>query len=192
MTRTVYKNASGLPDAGKWTTARDQALLGLKIQERFPKYYRYFATQAFQYRGNSIRNHNRLLGWVEGVDGIKTGYTRASGFNLVSSVRRSGCYIVAVVLGGASGSARDARMRVLIDGHIKEASLKRTGTAIAAAPEPAESARGCAPGYCECTHAQNRDRTTRAFLLRGSGRDPLGASAQNRSRVARGAPTATL
>jgi D-alanyl-D-alanine carboxypeptidase len=139
MSRTVYKNASGLPDAEQVTTARDQALLGLKIQERFPKYYRYFGTQAFQYRGNSIHNHNRLLGRVEGVDGIKTGYTRASGFNLVSSVRRSGRYIVAVVLGGASGSARDARMRVLIEGHIKEASLKRTGTAIAAAPEPAES-----------------------------------------------------
>ena len=147
MSQTVYKNASGLPDSEQVTTARDQALLGLAVQERFPKYYRYFATRSFQYRGSSIRNHNRLLGRVEGVDGIKTGYTRASGFNLVTSVHRSGRYIVAVVLGGASGGARDARMRTLIEGHIKEASLKRTGTAVAAAPEPAPAEPRAAARY---------------------------------------------
>src|ERR1700681_3483932 len=83
MTRTVYRNASGLPDDEQVTTARDQATLGRAIQERFPRHYRYFSTTAFNYHGHSIRNHNKLLGTVEGVDGIKTGYTRASGFNLV-------------------------------------------------------------------------------------------------------------
>ncbi len=135
MSRTVYKNASGLPDDEQVTTARDQAILGRAIQERFPRYYRFFSTQAFHYRGASVRNHNRLLGRVQGVDGIKTGYTRASGFNLVTSVKRNGRHIVAVVLGGSSGGARDARMRDLISGHIEEASVKRTAPMIAEAPD---------------------------------------------------------
>ena len=104
MSRTVYRNASGLPDHEQVTTARDQALLGRAIQDRFPRYYRYFAT-ASSYRGVAIRNHNHLLGRVEGVDGIKTGYTRDSGFNLVTSVKRDSRHIVAVVLGGASSRA---------------------------------------------------------------------------------------
>ena len=87
MSKTVYRNANGLPNSEQVTTARDQATLGRAIQERFPRYYRYFATSSFVYRGHAIRNHNRLLGNVEGVDGIKTGYTRASGFNLVTSMR---------------------------------------------------------------------------------------------------------
>jgi D-alanyl-D-alanine carboxypeptidase len=130
MSRTVYKNANGLPDAGQITTARDQALLGLAIQDRFPRYYRYFATQSFAYRGMRMANHNRLLGRVEGVDGIKTGYTRMSGFNLVSSVRRGDRRIVAVVLGGTSAGARDAKMRTLIEQKISLASVKRTAPKI--------------------------------------------------------------
>ena len=122
MRNTTYRNASGLPNDEQITTARDQALLGIAIQERFPKYYRYFSLASFVYRGNAMRNHNRLLGKVEGVDGIKTGYTRDSGFNLVTSVKRGARHIVAVVLGGRSGGARDARMRELIDSHIAEAS----------------------------------------------------------------------
>ncbi len=76
MSHTVYRNASGLPNDEQITTARDQALLGRAIQDRFPRYYRYFATASFPYRGHAIRNHNRLLGRVDGVDGIKTGYIR--------------------------------------------------------------------------------------------------------------------
>jgi D-alanyl-D-alanine carboxypeptidase len=126
MSRTVYRNANGLPDTGQITTARDQALLGLAIQDRFPRYYRYFATQSFAYRGVRMANHNRLLGRVEGVDGIKTGYTRMSGFNLVSSVKRGDRRIVAVVLGGTSAGARDAKMRSLIEQKVMLASVKRT------------------------------------------------------------------
>jgi len=81
MTRSVYKNASGLPNDEQITTARDQALLGRAIQERFPRYYKYFSTRSFTFHGESISNHNHLLGRVEGVDGIKTGYIEASGFN---------------------------------------------------------------------------------------------------------------
>ena len=138
MAKTVYRNASGLPDPEQVTTAREQAMLGLAIQERFPRYYRYFSLSSFSYRGHAMRNHNKLLGRVHGVDGIKTGYTRASGFNLVSSVRRNDRQIVAVVLGGASGGQRDARMRSLIEGHIELASVNRTATRLAAAPALAE------------------------------------------------------
>jgi D-alanyl-D-alanine carboxypeptidase len=140
MSRTTYRNASGLPDDDQVTTARDQALLGRAIQERFPKYYRYFSTPVFVFRGEEIRNHNHLLGQVEGVDGIKTGYTRASGFNLVTSVTRNDRHIVAVVMGGSSAGARDARMRDLIAGHFDEASTRHTATAIAEASEPAPAA----------------------------------------------------
>ena len=130
MTKTVYRNASGLPDDEQVTTARDQATLGRAIQDRFPRYYRYFATEAFNYRGHSIRNHNRLLGNVEGVDGIKTGYTRASGFNLVTSMRRGNRHLVGVVLGGRSGGSRDAIMRGLLAENLEKAAAKRTVAAI--------------------------------------------------------------
>ena len=126
MTGTTYVNASGLPAEAQITTARDQAVLGRAIQHRFPVYYQYFATPSFRYKGAEMRNHNHLLGQVKGVDGIKTGYTDASGYNLASSVRRDEKHIVAVVLGGTSNGARDARMRQLIEAHILQASTQRT------------------------------------------------------------------
>jgi D-alanyl-D-alanine carboxypeptidase len=130
MTRTVYRNASGLPDDDQVTTARDQSTLGRSIQDRFPRYYRYFSTETFNYHGQSIRNHNHLLGSVEGVDGIKTGYTRSSGFNLVTSMRRGNRHLVGVVMGGRSGSSRDAIMRNLLAENLEKAASKRTVAAI--------------------------------------------------------------
>ena len=130
MTKTVYRNASGLPDDDQVTTARDQSTLGRAIQDRFPRYYRYFSTLAFNYHGHSISNHNHLLGTVEGVDGIKTGYTRASGFNLVTSMRRGNRHLVGVVMGGRSGGSRDAIMRSLLAENLERASTKRTVAAI--------------------------------------------------------------
>jgi D-alanyl-D-alanine carboxypeptidase len=130
MAHTVYRNASGLPSDEQITTARDQALLGRAIQERFPRYYKYFSTRTFEYRGESIGNHNRLLGSVEGVDGIKTGYTRASGFNLVTSMHRGNRFLVGVVMGGRSGSSRDATMRNLLAENLEKAASKRTVAAI--------------------------------------------------------------
>ncbi|WP_439366951.1 serine hydrolase [Bradyrhizobium sp. DASA03005] len=130
MSKTVYRNANGLPNDEQVTTARDQATLGRAIQERFPRYYRYFATSTFNWRGQSIRNHNHLLGSVEGVDGIKTGYTRASGFNLVSSMRRGNRHLIGVVLGGRSGGSRDAIMRNLLAENLEKGATVRTVVAV--------------------------------------------------------------
>jgi D-alanyl-D-alanine carboxypeptidase len=136
MSRTVYKNASGLPDNDQVTTARDQSILGRAIQERFPKYYKYFSTRSFTFRGQSISNHNHLLGRVDGVDGIKTGYIGASGFNLVTSVHRGNRYLVAVVMGGSSAGSRDAKMRDLISDKIAQASTSRTAPMVAEGGAP--------------------------------------------------------
>jgi D-alanyl-D-alanine carboxypeptidase len=140
MSRTVYRNASGLPNDEQVTTARDQATLGRAIQERFPRYYRYFSMSSFTYHGQSMRNHNHLLGQVQGMDGIKTGYTQASGFNLVTSVRRNNRHIVSVVLGGASAGARDARMRTLIEQYIVAAAPQSSTTAVAQATRDPQAA----------------------------------------------------
>src|SRR6185312_10318459 len=126
MNQTTYRNASGLPDDQQITTARDQAVLGRAIQDRFPNYYHYFATRTFEYRGHAIRNHNHLLGAVDGMDGIKTGYIHDSGFNIVTSVRRANRHLVAVVFGGRSAQARDARVRSLLENNINIAAIKRT------------------------------------------------------------------
>jgi D-alanyl-D-alanine carboxypeptidase len=130
MRQTRYENASGLPDPGQVTTAYDLAVLGRAIQDRFPRYYRYFSTHSFAYNGALHPNHNHLLGRVEGMDGIKTGYTRASGFNLLTSVRRGSHHIVAVVMGGATAGGRDRIMANLIEEHISGGATVRTAAAI--------------------------------------------------------------
>ena len=144
MNRTIYRNASGLPDEEQVTTAREQALLGIAIQERFPRYYRYFSLTGFSYRGHAMRNHNKLLGRVHGVDGIKTGYTRASGFNLVSSVRRNDRHIVAVVLGGRRARRATRACATLIEGNIALASTDPATTKFAAAAAPVATERQAA------------------------------------------------
>jgi D-alanyl-D-alanine carboxypeptidase len=141
MSHTTYVNASGLPDDDQITSARDQALLGRAIQNRFPRYYKYFSTPSFVFHGETIRTHDHLLGSVEGVDGIKTGFTLASGFNLVTSVHRDGRYIVGVVLGGRSAGARDAQMRELIGEHIKEAAIHRSAPVVAEQAEHRDEPR---------------------------------------------------
>ncbi|TDX65250.1 D-alanyl-D-alanine carboxypeptidase [Methylosinus sp. sav-2] len=142
MGRTHYANASGLPNDEQITTAHDLSVLGRAIQDRFPRYYHYFSTHAFVWRGQSHRNHNHLLGQIRGVDGIKTGYTHASGFNLLTSVRRDGHHIVAVVMGGRTAAARDRVMAGLISEHIDDGAPVRTARAITEGePAPAPIAR---------------------------------------------------
>jgi D-alanyl-D-alanine carboxypeptidase len=172
MSRTTYVNASGLPDDDQITTARDQALLGRAIQDRFPRYYKYFSLPAFVYHGVAIRNHDHLLGSVEGVDGIKTGFTRASGFNLVTSVHRDGRYVVAVVLGGRSAFQRDGHMRELIGAHIKEASLQRTAPVIAEQAAPRDEPQPAAP--TKAAMVSRADPTPTATVRAAAGsNDPI-------------------
>ncbi len=118
MHTTTFRNASGLPDPEQVTTARDMAALAVALRQRFPHHYHYFANRSFSYDGKTIRGHNDLLGRVHGVDGLKTGYIRASGFNLATSVGRGGRRVVAIVMGGASAKARDAHMEELIDRYL--------------------------------------------------------------------------
>lgn len=125
MNSTTFKNANGLPHKAQKTTARDMARLGMALRDHHPGYYRYFTTRSFKYNGRRFGNHNRLLGRVKGVDGIKTGYTNASGFNLVSSVEVRGRSLVAVVMGGRTGRSRDAHMRHLISRYLPKASTGR-------------------------------------------------------------------
>ncbi|MES0809183.1 D-alanyl-D-alanine carboxypeptidase [Roseibium sp. SCPC15] len=122
MKKTTFRNPHGLPNSGQRTTARDMATLGRAIQEHFPQYYSYFKTRSYKYKGRTYGNHNKLLGRVKGVDGIKTGYIRASGFNLVTSVNTGGRKIVAVVMGGRSGASRNAQMTKLINRYLSKAS----------------------------------------------------------------------
>jgi D-alanyl-D-alanine carboxypeptidase len=124
MNNTKFRNPNGLPDSGQVTTARDLVLLARALQDRFPTYYEYFGARSFTYRGARYRNHNRLLGSVSGVDGIKTGYTRASGFNLVTNLRRDGRHIIAVVMGGRTAASRDAHMRDLIARYLPKGARK--------------------------------------------------------------------
>jgi D-alanyl-D-alanine carboxypeptidase len=125
MTNTVFRNASGLPDPAQVTTARDMATLGRALQDDFPRSFSYFRTKSFRWNDKVYPNHNKLLGRVEGVNGIKTGYTRASGFNLVCSAKRGRSEIIAVVLGGSSGAARDARMTELLEEYLPPVSTVR-------------------------------------------------------------------
>ena len=131
MTRTVYRNANGLPNSAQVTTARDQARLGIALRQHFPQYYSFFSTKSFRFGKQVINGHNRLLGVVRGVDGIKTGYTRASGYNLVTSAVADGRSVVGVVMGGRSGGARDQQMRKLIAAYMPKASRRGGGDLIA-------------------------------------------------------------
>jgi D-alanyl-D-alanine carboxypeptidase len=115
MRGTRFANASGLPVDGQFTTARDMAILSLALLRDHPRRYRHFATRAFTWRGRTHRNHNHLLETFRGMDGIKTGFINASGFNLAASARRSGRRYVAVVLGGETARARDARVAALLE-----------------------------------------------------------------------------
>jgi D-alanyl-D-alanine carboxypeptidase len=115
MTRTSYRNASGLPDPGQLTTARDIARLALALIHDFPREYRYFSVKEFDFQGRIVNGHDHLLDEYPGTDGIKTGFTVASGYNLATSAVRSGHRLIGVILGGESGRIRDGEMQQLLD-----------------------------------------------------------------------------
>ena len=144
MRRTTFRNASGLPNRGQLSTARDMAILALRLVRDFPEEYRYFATRKFKFRGRTYSNHNGLLDRYEGTDGIKTGYIRASGFNLVASAERDGTRVIGVMFGGRSANSRDAQMVKLLDRGFSKAAdnsrriASRTPSSNKARPRPKE------------------------------------------------------
>ncbi len=115
MTRTVFRNASGLPDTAQVSTARDMALLARALIVDFPQYYGYFSTRSFRWNGRVFENHNRILDTVAGADGLKTGYIRASGYNLAASAIRGGRRFIAVVFGGETIEDRNTRVAALLE-----------------------------------------------------------------------------
>ena len=114
MINTTFKNASGLPNRAQKSTARDMARLGVAIRRDFPQFYHYFSRTSFSYKGRKFGNHNKLLRQFDGTDGIKTGYTNASGFNLVAATERNGVRLIGVVFGGRTGTSRNAHMMKIL------------------------------------------------------------------------------
>ncbi len=127
MSRTTFRNASGLPHRGQMSTARDMSKLAQSLIEDFPQYYHYFSTTQFSFQGQKFSNHNKLLKSYQGTDGIKTGYIRASGFNLVASVERDGRRIIGVVFGGRSSRSRNSLMTKLLDKGFAKINVGLTG-----------------------------------------------------------------
>jgi D-alanyl-D-alanine carboxypeptidase (penicillin-binding protein 5/6) len=125
LSRTTFRNGSGLPDKRQVTTARDMAKLGLALMRTFPKEYKLFSTRSFNFRGRIIHGHNHLMYRYPGMDGIKTGFTGASGFNIVTAVNRNGKHVVGVVMGGRTSRGRDRRMAALLDEAMPRASSRR-------------------------------------------------------------------
>ena len=120
MKRTIFKNASGLPNQAQLSTARDMARLGIAIRRDFPQYFKYFNSASFNWKGRKFRNHNKLLTQFKGTDGIKTGYINASGFNLVATTERNGVRLIGVVFGGKTGKSRDNHMISLLNRQFKQ------------------------------------------------------------------------
>lgn len=197
MVRTYFVNASGLPDELQRTTARDMAVLAQRLIRDFPEYYWYFGLPYFVWRGRTYQNHNRLLTTYPGMDGIKTGYTRASGYNLVASAERNGRRLVAVVLGGSSSGERNREMARLLDEAFAEGALSAETTSGRNGPRPVAAVSSASPPAAENLAGVSRTRkavsTTRHE--RGDFRVQLGAFRDRRTagetarRLARTLPT---
>jgi D-alanyl-D-alanine carboxypeptidase len=181
MTHTTFMNASGLPDPEQWTTARDMAILARRLISGFPGYYKYFSTPSFVWQRRVIGNHDHLLKSYPGADGMKTGYTQASGYNLVSSAVRGGVRLVGVVMGASGAGERDAHMMSLLDQGYGQLDIPTDRAVVrAASHSPIASAqaatverptpRGRAPeaiwGIQAGTHPTEKAARTAAFAAR--------------------------
>ena len=148
MSRTTFRNASGLPNRAQRSTARDMARLARALMRDFPHHYHYFDDQRFRYRGRVHRTPNRLLASYKGMDGIKTGYIRASGFNLVASAERKGRRVIAVVFGGKTARSRNAHMAYLLDLGFERLANRRPSRSrilVVGVPRPPSSSGLAAP-----------------------------------------------
>ena len=165
MSHTTYRNASGLPDKGQVTTVRDQATLGAAVYEHFPDYYEYFQTRSFSYGKRTYGSHNRLLG-QNGVDGIKTGYTNASGYNLLTAARADGRHIVVAGFGFDSSGGRDAKVRELVKTYLPKA---RSGSYLEAALVPQPGRKGATVMVADTSETPVIPMPYPSFRLNGGG-----------------------
>lgn len=140
MNSTTFRNASGLPNSGQQTTARDLSILSMRLMKDHAKYYHYFSTPSFTYGGRTYHSHNRLIKNYPGTDGMKTGYINASGFNVATSTKKGNHRLVAVVMGGRTAQSRDAAMAALLD-----KSFIRAEQIAKVSPKAAQQARQAAP-----------------------------------------------
>lgn len=118
MASTVFTNPAGLPDPAQLSTARDMGILGLALMRDFPEEFKLFSTRKFVFRGMKLRGHNRMMASYDGVDGIKTGYTKAAGYNLVTSASKNGKRVIGVVIGAKSAGERDQQMTDMLNKHL--------------------------------------------------------------------------
>jgi D-alanyl-D-alanine carboxypeptidase len=194
MTRTTFRNASGLPDPDNISSARDMATLGQRLIADFPNRYHYFSTVHFAWGRVTIRNHNRMLGDYDGADGIKTGFIRDSGFNIVTSALRDGVRLVGVTMGGSSWVERDRHMGALLDqGFAQMGVAPRPPSSIMAGAVPAvgaaraaTAARGAAPDRRAAAA-----RTAAAQSRVGAGRGATAARAATQALAPPRAASAT-
>lgn len=184
MRSTTFRNANGLPIAGQASTAHDLAMLGLALQRDFPQEYKIFSTRVYSYKGRSFRNHNHLLGKVEGVDGIKTGFIRASGFNIVTSAKRGNRRIIAVVMGGATSGGRDAQVAKLIETYLPQAQPMRGGDMMVASNAAAGFGGDSPAAALPTTGAPVPTKAPRAALAAA----PANAQEQQLAQAAQAAP----
>jgi D-alanyl-D-alanine carboxypeptidase len=205
MNRTVFRNASGLPDADQVTTARDMATLGRRLIQDFPGRYHYFGVTHVEFGAIRIRNHNRMLQTYEGVDGIKTGYINASGFNIVTSATRGDRRIVGAVFGGSSWVERDTHMAALLDQGFDRLGLANAAPGglgvlrtAQAAPLPRGQAAATQTRRTATREAAIRQATTRQAATRQQATPQTRAAASResarstrREAAGRGTPAAT-
>ena len=191
MPNTVFRNASGLPDGGQTTTARDMATLSIRLMQDFPRHYHYFSRQSFTYRGTTHNSHNRLVRNYAGADGLKTGFIRASGFNVATSAVRNDRRLVSVVMGGFTAASRDAHMADLLDRGFVRASLYGRGDwvaqadfsgdrmgisdmpAAAPAPSPSPAAPAREPQVQLASLQQPSGESSLPRAAQGSANDPI-------------------
>lgn len=185
MYRTTFRNASGLPNSKQITTARDMATLGRRVVQDFPQYFHYFSEQSFTWDGRTYRTHNALVKTYDGADGLKTGYTRRSGFNLATTAERNGNRLIGVVLGGRSSRTRDAHMRKILDDAFAEIEKKPTLVAALHRKKPsprlkptlvaALAAKETAPTIASNEALRGEIMTAAATIKAGDAKpDPLG------------------
>jgi D-alanyl-D-alanine carboxypeptidase len=144
MKSTTFKNASGLPNSEQTTTARDMTTLGVRLYDDFPRYFPLFSTRSHNYNGSTFRNHNTLMLQMPGINGIKTGYTHASGFNLVSSLQHDGRHLIGAIFGGQTAGSRNAQMRVALNRALAKAATAKTRKPVLMAKAEAKAAADAA------------------------------------------------